>query len=162
MDNPAGANERAAKGRRPIPATIKITLQGTVKVNSTSVRLPASKFPSRTKNASRTYKIFLRDKDINKAAHNKSMVNHILEALLGKETPPRGIRAVGPGKLEWGLDGYFVAFYDPVDIPALKELIERRTPSFLPQHKNGKVHYVVKDDVAIDNQLNLYLMEEWG
>ena len=57
MDNPAGANERAAKGRRPIPAIIKIALQGTVKVNSANVRTPASELFLHAKNASRMYKL---------------------------------------------------------------------------------------------------------
>ncbi len=61
----------------------------------------------------------------------------MLEALLGKETIPRsliaGIRAVGTtGDLGiMGLKGYFVAFYDTVDIPALKELIEKTPPFHL-------------------------------
>ena len=88
--------------------------------------------------------------------------NHVLEALLGKVTPPKGIRAVGTGEFGRGLDGYFVAFYDPVDVPALKELIESVPPFPSPRIKTAKTHYIVKDNSVRDYQLLIYEVDEWG
>lgn len=40
------------------------------------------------------------------------MVNQILEALLEKQTPPRGVRAIGTARLgsEGAPEGYFIVF----------------------------------------------------